>query len=510
MQWLNKIVDEVIAKYPEGEVIVSSGVSPSGKYHVGTLREVLTADAVLIELKRRGRQARHIHFVDDHDRFRKVPSGVPAEFEKYIGRPLCDMPSPDPKYKSYADYYWSDFEDNIKMLGLDVEVVITSEKYRDGTFTEAIEVALSKIDEAKSILEEVSGRKLEDDWSPIQVIEDGYLKKRFFVSLDAETKTIVYKDNDGDESTISYASGLVKLDWRLDWPARWWIFKVNAEPFGRDHATKGGSYDTGKELVARIFDGQAPVPVPYAFINRAGETKKMSKSAGNTVTITELLQVLPPEIVRFFVLRYGADKQLFFDQVNGVVRIIDEYAELLAKPDKTKEDEQLITIVSSTLAQNTIGNVPFSHLVASYQAALKNPDKTIEIIGRTEHAEVAGAQRATIEKELAYIDQWLDKWAPEEVKFQLADKVEASQFSDLEKAFLGALAAKIKEAPDDADGEWFHKAVYNLKDEVGMEPKAMFETLYKALIGKNSGPRAGWFLSMLPRDWLIKRLNLEA
>ncbi|MDO8592127.1 MAG: lysine--tRNA ligase [bacterium] len=506
MQWLNKIVDEVIAKYPKGEIIVSSGVSPSGKYHVGTLREVLTADAVLIELKRRGRKAHHLHFVDDHDRFRKVPSGVPVEFEKYIGRPLCDMPSPDPKYKSYADYYWSDFKDNIKKLGLEVEVVITSEKYRDGTFVEAIEIALSKIDEIKKILDEVSGRKLEDAWSPIQVIEDGYLKKRFFVSLDSSSKEIVYKDSEGKKSSISYAGGLVKLDWRLDWPARWWIFKVNAEPFGRDHATKGGSYDTGKELVVKVFGGKAPVPVPYNFINRAGETKKMSKSAGDTITITELLQVLPPEIVRFFVLRYGPEKQLFFDQTDGVVRLIDEYAELLSK----KDDEQLIEIVSSTLAQNTISNVPFSHLVASYQAALKHPVKTVDIIARTEHAEVAGSQKEIIERELAYIDQWLEKWAPDDVKFDLVDKVDASKFNDVEKKFLGYLADKIEQAPKSADGEWFHKAIYELKESGDLTPEQVFSPIYESLIGKSNGPRAGWFLSILPREWLIKRLNLEA
>lgn len=510
MNWLNKIVDEAITRKPNGEIIVSSGVSPSGKYHVGTLREVLTADAVLVELRRRGRTVRHIHFVDDLDRFRKVPAGIPEEYEKYIGKPLCDVPSPNPKFGSYAEYYLSDFISNLQTLGVDMEVVITSKKYREGTFAAAIEKALTNIEAAKIVLEEVSGRKLEDDWSPIQVIEDEYLKKRTFVSINTEKKTLNYKDNNAKEETISYADGQVKLDWRLDWPARWWMYGVDVEPFGRDHATKGGSYDTGKELVVRVFEGQPPIPVPYDFINRTGETKKMSKSAGNTITITELLQVLPPEIVRFFVLRYSADKQLFFDQTNGVVRIIDEYAELLAKPDKTEEDKQLIEIVSSTLAKNTISNVPFSHLVASYQAALKDPAKTIEIIRRTEHADVAEAQKEVITRELAYIEQWLDKWAPEEVKFSLVEDIDTFSLTDAQSVFLKALAAKIEQAPADADGEWFHKAVYDLKDSSGLEPKEMFTALYQVLIGKDAGPRAGWFLSILPRDWLIKRLRLEA
>lgn len=506
MQWLNKIVDEVIAQHPEGGIIVSSGVSPSGKYHVGTLREVLTADAVLIELRRRGRQVRHLHFVDDLDRFRKVPAGVPAEFEKYLGKPLCDTPSPDPQFSSYAEYYLSDFVSNVKTLGVDMEVVVTSQKYRDGAFVPAIEKALTNIDGAKKVLEKVSGRKLDDDYSPIQIVEDGYLKKRAFVSLDNDSRTIIYKDNDDHEQTASYADGTVKLDWRLDWPARWWMYSVNAEPFGRDHATKGGSYDTGRELVAKVFGGEAPVPIPYNFINRAGETKKMSKSAGDTVTITELLQVLPPEIVRFFVLRYGPEKQLFFDQTDGVIRLIDEYADLLSN----REDEQLIEVVSSSLDKNTISNVPFSHLVASYQSALKDHGRTIEIVARTEHAQVAGAQKEIIERELVYIEQWLAKWAPDDVKFDLVEKVEASDFNDQEKKFMADLADKIAEAPEDVDGEWFHKAIYDLRDSSGLEPKDMFGCLYKTLINKSTGPRAGWFLSILPREWLVKRLKLEA
>jgi lysyl-tRNA synthetase class I len=49
-----------------------------------------------------------------------------------------------------------------------------------------------------------------------------------------------------------------------------------------------------------------------------------------------------------------------------------------------------------------------------------------------------------------------------------------------------------------------------MKDTAGLSPKQLFGTLYKVLIDKESGPRAGWFLSILPREWLVKRLKLEA
>ena len=64
MFWLNEIVDEIEKRHPEGEVLVQSGGSPSGTYHLGHLRELVTADAVMLELRRRGRQAKHIYFLD--------------------------------------------------------------------------------------------------------------------------------------------------------------------------------------------------------------------------------------------------------------------------------------------------------------------------------------------------------------------------------------------------------------------------------------------------------------
>jgi lysyl-tRNA synthetase, class I len=509
MQWLNKIADEVIAAHPEGEILVSSGVSPSGVYHVGTLREVLTADAIMLALRQRGRDAKHVHVVDDLDPLRKIPAGVSDEFEKYFGMSLIDVPAPDGKTASWADYYFKDFAKSAKALGLDMETMRSHKKYQTGFFVPAIEKVLEKIDKARNVITTISGRQLDDNWSPIQIKEDNYLKSRRFLGIDTKQKTVLYEDKTGSEQTVGYDRGQVKLYWRLDWPARWWLLGVSVEPFGRDHATKGGSYDTGVGLMKQVFGDKPPLPVSYNFINRTGQTKKMSKSTGDTLAISDMLQILPPEALRFFVLRYSPDKLLFFDETDGVIKLIDDFAELLAKADKTPEEQQLITISLANIEQTTISNIPFSHLVASYQAALKDADKTLEIIRRTEHKATVDAQEQTIKNELKFIDNWLKNWAPDDVKFELAAKP-PKLISEMERQYLLALAKKIQAAPADADGEWFHKAIYDLRDSSGLAPKQLFSTLYKVLIAKDSGPRAGWFLSILPRDWLIKRLNLEA
>ena len=506
MQWLNRVVDDVVAAHPDGEVLIESGISPSGSYHMGYLREILTCDAVLLALRRRGRQARHVHFVDDQDGFRKVPAGLPETYQKYLGRPLCDMPAPDGSDQSYADYSLKPFLDSVKKLGVDMDVVRSHEKYRQGFFVAAIELVLAHISEARKVLEDVSGRKLGEEWSPIQVNEGGYLKKRPFVGIDTASKTVRYLDKDGQEQSTAYDKGQVKLDWRLDWPARWWLLGVDVEPFGRDHATKGGSYDTGKGLMEAIFKAPAPLPIPYEFINRAGDTKKMSASAGGGIQISEVTDVLPPEIARYFVFKAPPNRALFFN-AEHLSQLIDEFAELLAKPDKTDEDKQLIEF-STNGVETMISNVPFSHLAASYQAALKDPQKTLQLLARTEHKQLVQDQSETIKKELVFIGRWLDKWAPDELKFELRGQISPDDFSAEQKSYLSQLAERAEQAPADAGGEWFHKAIYELKEAHGLTPHQVFEPLYLALISKKSGPRAGWFLSILPRDWLINRLRL--
>ncbi len=510
MQWLNRIVDEIETRYPAGKLLIESGASPSGTYHFGHLREIIACDAILLELQKRGREVQHVHFVDDLDALRKIPANVPQNYEKYLGQSLTDIPAPDGSKLSYAEYFLKDFTDSADVLGIKMEVIRSHRKYRAGFFTDAIEIVLEHTDKARHILETVSGHKLGDDWTPIQVNEDGYLKKRPFISIDTAAKTIQYKDKEGKEQTTSYAQGEVKLDWRFDWPARWWLLHINVELAGRDHSTKGGSFDTGLQILRDIFETEPLVSMPYDFVNLAGDPKKMSASRGTGIDATEIVQVLPPEVIRFFMLRYSPNKRLYFDPIDGVIQLMDEFAALAAKDHRTADEQQLLYVCTNGQKQQTVSRVPFSHLVASYQASLKDVAKTLEVIKRTEHGGIAAEEAQVIKNELAFIDVWLDKHAPENVKFSLSDKVDKSRFSDKEIQFLQGLAKSVEQAPDDADGQWFHQAIYSLQNNSKLSTKELFGAIYKATISKTSGPRAGYFLSILPRDWLIKRLSLES
>lgn len=509
MQWLNTIVDGIVKSRPNGEILIESGGSPSGTHHLGHMRELITCDAVFLELMRRGCMARHIYFSDNLDGLRKVPVDVPAEFDQYLGMPLCDIPSPDGKAESYGEYFTAQLKRASASLGIEVEFISSHEKYRSGFFVPAIERSLERLSAARGALESISGRKLEDAWSPIQIMENRRLKKRQFVAIDTYTKTLTYHDGDGIDQSIRYDSGEVKLDWRLDWPGRWWLLSVAAEPFGRDHASAGGSYDTGVQIMQDVYEAPAPFPIPYDFINLAGDTKKMSASKGTGLDAEEGVSIMPPEVVRYLVLRVPPKKRIYFDPVTGVVRLMDEYAALVAKPDKTPDEEQLLYICTRGGAiERSVSQVPFSHLVAAYQASLRNPAKTLDVIRRSEYLGVANMEETIILRELQFIEAWLDKRAPDDVKFSLREQITEAEFSAKERKFFAELAEKVASAPKDADGEYFHLALYTFKDSLGMAPKEIFSALYRLIIGKESGPRAGYFLSILPRDWLLLRLKM--
>ena len=508
MQWLNQIVEDIVKRFPEGDLLIESGASPSGAYHVGHLREPVICDAITLVLQKNGRNARHLQFIDDLDAFRKVPVNVSEDFQKYLGMPLCDVPSPEGD-GSYAEYFLKDWKHALEYLGVDVEYMYSHEKYRSGFFESSIEVCLDNVDAIRQIFERVSQRSLDENWNPVQVMQDGRLKNRQIKGIDKQAKTVTYVDNDGNDQTAKYDDGNVKLDWRLDWPARWQLLNVSAEPFGREHASKGGSYDSGAAFAREVFKIDPPIPVPYDSIHRTGDTKKMSASKGTGISASEIIKLLPAEVIRFFNLQYPPSKILYFDPIDGVIKLIDEYAALLAKQSKTADDELLLELCTRGLDHKTVSQVPFSHLVSSYQSALKDIDKTLEVIRRTEYREVVKSEEEIIRSELKFIDEWLNLRAPEDVKFELSDNADSSKFDDNVKKFFMDLATKIEAAPEDADGAWFHNAIYELKDSSGIPLNDMFSSLYILLINKKSGPRAGWFLSILPRDWLIKRLKLE-
>ncbi|HDZ85635.1 MAG TPA: hypothetical protein ENH35_03765 [Candidatus Moranbacteria bacterium] len=60
---------------------------------------------------------------------------------------------------------------------------------------------------------------------------------------------------------------------------------------------------------------------------------------------------------------------------------------------------------------------------------------------------------------------------------------------------------------DVLDGQDLHSKFHDIKEKTGISPRDLFSALYISFLGKESGPKAGWFLSVLDKKFLEKRLK---
>jgi len=52
-----------------------------------------------------------------------------------------------------------------------------------------------------------------------------------------------------------------------------------------------------------------------------------------------------------------------------------------------------------------------------------------------------------------------------------------------------------------------HNHIYELAQKVGLKAPELFKAIYLVLLGRESGPRAGSFISVLDKEFVISRFK---
>ena len=312
---------EVIAQFPdEVEYTVEAGVTPSGKIHLGNFNDVVIADAVLRALRKLGYTARGFLIVDSKDPFRKPPLFAPEEFRKessnYIGRPFTSVPDPWNCHENYAVHFIDPVKEKLLEYGIDIVVKWADEIHNDPNFIKALLNVLERREEVRVILNKVrskAGHKslYDKGWIPYRpwCKRCGRIDEKV-VPLKAEGDKVYYECKwCGYEGVASISKAEGKPPWRVDWPLRWYVLHVNFEPLGKDHMASGSGYDTGSALIEKIFSRKPPVPIFYDFVywvkrvNNEKKYFKFSKREGIGLGVDEWLEIAPPEVLRFMILK---------------------------------------------------------------------------------------------------------------------------------------------------------------------------------------------------------------
>jgi len=481
-----RTAENLLAARGEGPHVVATGISPSGNIHVGNLREVLVGEAVVNALKALGSEARFVFHADTIDPLRKIAPGVPADLESYLGHSLSRIPDPEGCHVSYAEHFLSPFEEALKRMEVDVEVLRSHELYESGFYTGVTREALDRTEDLRNILQEISGRKMPEHWSPyLPRRTSGQITgARILEHLPEESK-VVFVDEDGWEEVADYSKGEGKLGWRVELAARWKALRVTFEPFGKDHTSRGGSTDTADRMAREVFNYPPPGRYEYEWIQIKGRGA-MSSSKGIVLLPNDMLDIMPPDALRRMVLGRDPARALDLDLAEGFPRFMDEYR-----------------------ADTEESPVPFAHLVTVTQSLPSvtegggQLELAAQMLERDGYVEAA-RDRIKLRKELHYARNWAEEWAPESYRFGVRDEA-PSEAADLDAGQRRYLAVVAERLEDGMDGDAVQDLLYSTAVELGLKPKAAFGAVYTVLLGRKSGPKAGPFVAGLDAGFVRHR-----
>src|SRR5215211_7188030 len=244
----------------------------------------------------------------------------------------------------------------------------------------------------------------------------------------------------------------------------------------------GGSTDTAERMAREVFDYSVPGRYEYEWIGLKGRGD-MSSSRGIVLLPKDLLRIMPPDAVRRIILGRDPARRFDIDLEGGFPRFMDEYRAEAGEP-----------------------YVPFTHLVTVAQTVGEDTYAAAQMLRRGGYEEALGD---TLADDLYYARNWAAQWAPESMRLRLLDPTESEQeaaaLDDEQREYLREVSARLLA---EMDGEAIQDVLYSTAIERGLKPKRAFAAVYRVLLGKNSGPRAGPFIAGLTLDQVAERFSL--
>ena len=486
--WVETLAEK-IAEVKKEPFVVSSGLTPSGSAHMGTVCEFLYPSIIYSRLKAEKKQAKFFFVIDIMDAFDGIPSDLEdkrKELEPHLGKPLCNVPDPHGCCGSYGMHFLNKALEVISKLDIDMPELLAANKlYQEGKYDSYAMLFFREIDIIKEIIERTSMRKLGKDWSPImpicsrcgkiattRVLSFNLENGEYEYSCDRDTK---YTKGCGFIGKEKIENHNYKITWRLDWPARQDFLTVSVEGAGVDHMTKGGSWDTSEVIHREIFKTDPLLSYKYGFVMLEG--KKYSKSKGIGLSVLELLELMPPEVLKYALLRPDIEENIDFkpDPLSLLI-MIEEYsnaagiAELVDAGtmsfDGLKRHEQKKVAAAKLAGLFRFGKSPTELFM--YRSIYGTWDAVEEIIGKID-GELKG-----------FADRWIAKGlVPEEYSFEYSPKQ-----NEISREFF----ARINPS---ADATVIHNAVFDFAKKKELGAGEVFKQLYSAMIGRERGPKLG-------------------
>ena len=535
--WADSVADEIESRVAssdesgdgsEAPIVIKGGVSPSGVPHLGHFNEIMRGYFVAESLRERGYEVEQVFTTDDKDRLRTLPRKL-ADLDwtvvglgdidagalgRNLGKPYTDIPDPFGCCDSYGAHFTELLRRSAAAVDVPIEIVSNTELYESGRFDDAVGHVLENRETAREVLSEFQD-KVDDEYVPFfaQCQECGHLTETITgIDLEAETVDYVCADveagNDviegcGHEGTATFREG--KLPWRFEWPAQWLTLGVDFEPFGKDHAE--GSWPSGEAVARGVFDFEPPVPMVYEWFTLNGDA--LSSSAGNLITVDEVLELLEVEVLRYFFTK-NPKKQRDFD-VSRLDRLVDEFDRFErayfgdGDPDGRELAERAYPMVATDTDSQPL-RIPYTF--AAVLGMTDDRDLRVQMARRSGHLP-EDADDDAIDAALERVER-ARAWAvrtDNEFNYRLAETLPETEFDADTTAALDDLASFIDSESPDSDT--LQEEIYETARRNDVAVGEFFTAGYRLFLDESEGPRLGPFLAAMDEAFVVRRLRRE-
>lgn len=533
VHWIDRLaakVEQYLRKRGKEEYVFNGGLSVSGLQHIGRLRgEVLIPEALRKILEAKGYRIRQILTLYTQDPWKgkkeqRAQFSDPEEAKKYTGWPLFKVPDPKGCHSNWVEHYWSDFGPYLgEFTDGRIDIVTTTELYK-GPFKEFImKIVIPRREEFRATINKYRGRKpYPEGWIPVEPICENCGRIDKTVALNVSSDEIVeYKCKSCGHHGRTHVSN-AKLNWRIEWAGIWYILNVDFEPYGKDHATPGGSRDSCVDLARNVIGFEPPQGEWYEWvaIRANGKTSDMSSSGFVGITPREWLEIAHPQILRYIYFSVDPHKKIIVD-LERIPQYYDQYyraERVYFGAEDVEDDVERKYLVRTYELSHPVKpperlpvQVPYAHMAilaqiigpGNVEEALKRLRKTGHVTGDVDDYSLSWIA-GLLEKSY----NWAIRYAPGNMRFEIVGEIDSTIREGLRyRDALCVLAKKLK-----ALDYWSEDNIKNAMIEAtaGMSAKdrrEFYKEFYRLFLGRDYGPRAAPLLSLLDKDFVVGRLE---
>ena len=485
----------------KGKITLQTGYGPSGLPHIGTFAEVARTTMIVNAIKQIiDIPTEIITFSDDMDGLRKVPDNIPDKeiLQKNLHKPLTSIPDPFKKFKSFGEHNNEMLKKFLNEFKFNYIFKSSTDTYKKGLFNTALLLVLEKYEKIKEAVLPTLGKERQKTYSPFLPVcpTTGQVLEVSVIEIKKKEGKIIYQNGDKKIET-EVLNGKCKLQWKVDWAMRWYVFDVDYEMYGKDLIESA----ILSSKICQILGKKSPNGFAYEmFLDEKGE--KISKSKGNGITIEEWLKYASPESLSLYMYQNPKRAKKLYADV--VPKAVDEYLSCIDKFSEQDDKQKILNPVwhiHNGIPPKEKSIMPFSvllNLVGTSNATDKN---VLWKFIKKYKKDIKISDHPILDSLVEYALKYFTDIVKPNKKYRKPNEKEKKALQDLVK--------RLKNCKSQMDPEAIQTIVYSVGKDNGYQEnlREWFKAIYEIIFGDQDGPRMGFFISFFGIKETIELIN---